>query len=575
MSVIPSQFASRPPIHQAADIKKLLLQHKAVTPPSKVEIDELRRLSILDVSSYSEADVRAEIIDPVVRILGYKKETYFSLVREKHLKLLDTNMFIDYNMTLWSEAFWVIEAKKVKRDELRFIAAELQQALQYAAHPDINAALLVLCDGRVFEVYDREESLVNPAARVEVKNLADEFHVLQALLSPWQSWFFQKRRVLRLIDKVLDHEINLGRLSEFRAELDASLDQKRVKVMDNWRKVSSMQTDSAQRSQDIQARSIEDLVDGEMFMGQSRASNDAIAKALVGKGSPNGFRVLHHIFPDRPRDMNDNFVALALWTLIEFESSGAQVMWLPSWLAPPSQPADIEGAIKRLIALCVTTFDDEPERKIILQYSACSRRLAKIGLALIPMMSQLGSVRHQQVRHMLDEPDVAQFMSSPEGQGLRALDQLQTLVTMKFLRQCKDDRGNFNTARAETALRDAWVTEKVLLQDGRDYWVSLEGRGFDGEINPTERNWVDHDSLGHLVVCLLERSNKWTSYVKANHHTDLLRIAATGSWRAQQMIGQDTVPYLPTDEEQASRYFGGNTPLFQDLSRAYSNRPRK
>lgn len=548
------------------------MQHKAVTPPSKEDVDELRRRSILDVSSYSEADVRAEIIDPVVRILGYKKETYFSLVREKHLKLLDADMFIDYNMTLWSEAFWVIEAKKVKRDELRFIAAELQQALRYAAHPDVNAALLVLCDGRVFEVYDREESLVNPVARVEVKNLAEEFHVLQALLSPWQSWFFQKRRVLRLVDKVLDHEINLGRLREFRTELDVSLDQKRAKVMDNWRDVSSMQTDSAQRARDIQERSIEDLVDGEMFAGQSAADADAIAKALVDKGGSNGFPVLHLIFPDRPRDMNDNFVALALWTLIKFESSGAQVMWLPSWLVAPSQPTDVEGAIKRLIALGVTTFDAEPHRKIVLQYSACARRTAKIAMALFPMVAQLGNVRHQQLRHVLDELHGAQFMSSPEGQGLRALDQFQALATMQFLRTCKDDRGNFNTARAETALKDAWVTEKMLLQDGRDYWVSLEGRGFDGEINPTERSWVDHDSLGHIVLCMLERSEKWITYAKANHHTDLLRIAATGSWMAHKIVGKDTVPNLPTDEEQASRYFGGNTTLFQDLRKAYSNR---
>src|SRR3546814_5926446 len=147
MSAMSSQFSIRPPVHQAADIKKLLL-HKAVKPPSKEEIDELRRLSTLDVSSYSEADVRAEIIDQVVRILGYRKETFFSLVREKHLKVLDADMFIDYSMTLWSESFWVIEEKKVKRDELRFTATAIQQALRYAAHPDINAALLVLCDGR-------------------------------------------------------------------------------------------------------------------------------------------------------------------------------------------------------------------------------------------------------------------------------------------------------------------------------------------------------------------------------------------------------------------------------------------
>src|SRR3546814_8542180 len=76
-----------------------------------------------------------------------------------------------------------------------------------------------------------------------------------------------------------------------------------------------------------------------------------------------------------------------------------------------------------------------------------------------------------------------------------ALDDIQVLATMKFLRACEDDRGNFNASRAETTLRDAWVTEKMLLQDGRDYWISLEGRGFDGEINPTERSWLDYDSF--------------------------------------------------------------------------------
>src|SRR3546814_14122663 len=68
------------------------------------------------------------------------------------------------------------------------------------------------------------------------------------MLSPWHSWFFQKRRVLRLVDKVLDHEINLGRLREFRAELDDSLDRKRVTVMHNQRSISSKSDRSEESS---------------------------------------------------------------------------------------------------------------------------------------------------------------------------------------------------------------------------------------------------------------------------------------------------------------------------------------
>src|SRR3546814_7207103 len=112
--------------------------------------------------------------------------------------------------------------------------------------------------------------------------------------------------------------------------------------------------------------------------------------------------------------MNDNFVALALWTLIKFENSGIQVSWLPSWLVAPSQPADVEGAIRQLIALGVTPFDAEPKRKLVLQYSACARRIAKIAMVLIPIAAKLGSLRHQQLRQVLAEMHEAKFMRPQE-----------------------------------------------------------------------------------------------------------------------------------------------------------------
>src|SRR3546814_20603654 len=101
------------------------------------------------------------------------------------------------------------------------------------------------------------------------------------------------------------------RISDWSSDVCSSyLDRKRVTVMHNQRSISS-KSDRAQRLQGIQALSIEDLVNCEMFFRQNSADVDAIAKTLISKGGPDGFRVLHHIFPDSPRDMNDNFVALA------------------------------------------------------------------------------------------------------------------------------------------------------------------------------------------------------------------------------------------------------------------------
>ncbi len=110
-------------------------------------------------------------IDPIIRALGYQKEAYFSLAREKHLKVLDKDLFIDYSMTLWSQNFRLFEAKKVQRKRMAFSHNDLNQALQYATHPEINAALVVLCDGRIIDVYDREVSVVDRVLRVRSRSV--------------------------------------------------------------------------------------------------------------------------------------------------------------------------------------------------------------------------------------------------------------------------------------------------------------------------------------------------------------------------------------------------------------------
>lgn len=555
-------------------MQELLLHSKAIKPVSPEHLAELRRISTLDVSSYSEADVRAEIIDPVVRILGYQKETYFSLEREKHLKILDGDLFIDYRMTLWSEAFWLIEAKKVKRKAFKFNSSELQQALNYAAHPEINAALVVLCDGRIFEVYDREESVTTPVARVEVKNLPEQFNDLQVWLSPWQAWFFQKRRILRLIDKVLDREINPGRLDEFKQAVLRRIEGKRGKIIENWRTVHPITAHHDERAAELRGMPIQDLIEAEFFFDFSVGDMNLMAQLLAEKARPGGFDVLYRMFPDSPRDMNDNFVGAALRTLIAFDASGLKVNWLPDWLRGEGE--DIDGVIKKLIRLGLNTFDEDSARKIVLQYSASARRVAKIAMARLPALTQVGQRNHELLRYYLEEIHQAQYMSSPEGHNIRTLDGIQIMMTDKLITMSHDDRKSFSTARAETALRDLWHTEQRFLGNGTEYWKSMKGRGIGGELNPTEYNWVTYDNLGHLVLCVIASSSKkWCEYIVDAHLPDIQRLAHYGSWQARKLLDIPDAVDLdsPTDEEMAQRFFYGDSKLFQNLRGGYRNRP--
>lgn len=570
----------RPPIEIAADIRELLLHSKAPQPLTPEQMAELERISKYDVSTYSEEDVRAEIIDPVIRVLGYAKETYFSTQREKHLKVADGDLFIDYQMTLWSQAFWVIEAKKVKRKPLKFTSAELQQALLYAVHPEIDAALVVLCDGRVFEVYDRDESVTQPAARVEVKRLPEQFHVLQALLGPWQAWFFQKRRALRVASRVLQLEMTPGRIEEFSDAMQRRVQDARARAYDNWRKAKPSTNEDAQWRGALDKASIRDIVATEFFSSKSASRSRIVANSLVDRAKPGAFELMYAMFPDHPGNLNDRYVAQALRTLIEFNKSGREASWMPAWLGGQQPGANLEVPIKKLIALSLTAFLAAPEFRAVLQFAACARRLSKVSMALIPTLTRLGHLRHQQVRHFFDEFDYAQFMSTPEGHNLRQLDVHAYLLAERFVHGCTEKQqlhGGFNLNRAHTLLNDSWNVERLLLGDGADYWRSLDGRGLRGEVHPTEHNWVDYDSLGHIVLCVLKDIPDWREYTLANHKDDVERVAACGSWAAREMleIPQDThFPRLP-DTESAKWFFDGDVALFTALRDAYWNRRPK
>lgn len=560
----------RPPLLEATDGD--LLMSKQIEPLNAEQLARLRKLGSFNVSMFSEADVRAVIIDPVVEILGYEKEHHFSVNREKHLKVLDADLFVDYELLLWQESFWVIEAKKVARAKLKFDKKELLQTLTYAAHPEINAALMVLCDGRVFEIYDRERSLTNPVERVEVAKLAEEFEKLQRYLSPWQAWFYQKSRVPRFVAKVMNSEMTASRVGELRAILNRQLDVAQETARENRRKLLVGKDRQEERRELFNSLELPELVEYFMFDSGSKADIKSLVASVVAKGGFQGQAALHRIFPSRPRNINDSFVCHSLMLLIEYESQLDAPGWLPGWLTEAEGAANLGAAIKNLIRLSLTSFTGDRPRQIVLQYSASVRRLAKIILALVPASNAMGQYSHQQIRHIVDELDDLQIMTTPERENLIALDRIQHWLTHQFVSRYRDDRSAFDVAGALTALKDSWATEKALLGNGTAYRTALKGRGLDDEIHPTEFNWVSYDGLGHYALCVLESSEKWTRYVLESHHDDLLRIAGSGSWRAQKMLGRDGLARTATDQENADRFFDGDIALYQSLHAGYSAR---
>src|ERR1700733_2947346 len=329
-----------------------LLQFKALTPLPASAADELAKLETVDLTGFYEQEVRTFFIDPIVRILGYDKGTDFSVDLGRPIEFLDKKKIPDYKFNLWRENFWLIEAKRPLSGRDVFGYDELAQAIEYAIHPNINAALVVLCDGLKIEIFDREVSITKPVLHVDRQNLRRDFNKIRSLLEPIQVWFFQKRRIVRLIDKGFDKEFNLQRLDEFRWLIDHRLSGKRLIVLENFRR--NVKPDNEERKKHILAAPLEELVEVQLFLEHPIPLTNTLIASLVERSQKNSFYVLNKVFPDLPRDTNDTYMAHASAFLAALSEKQPIVNWLPAWLVQggPQNKANTKKAAQYLLKQC-------------------------------------------------------------------------------------------------------------------------------------------------------------------------------------------------------------------------------
>lgn len=544
------------------------LLHKALGPRPRDAEAELRRIQSLDLKGFSEADVREEVITPLIRLIGYAKGTVFSVDREKSIGVLEQHTFIDYNFTLWKENFWLIEAKKPRKK--KFSHRDLLQAVQYAAHPEINAALIVLCDGNRIDVFDREVSLSKSVLHVTRGNLSRDFDKLRMLLDPWQVWFFEKRRVARLIDKVFDKEINFERLEEFRTLVDQHLSTKRSKVLDNFRANVDFAQDNEKRLAYLREASSAELVEIHFHLNDSWAAMAAVSSTLADRCQPSSFHVLHRVFPDRPRATTASFFAYALMLLIELEARGCKVNWLPTFLVPDSDEGGLNAAIQTLIRHCLTHFSSDRARKTILLFSASIRRLNKILMITRSDYRRLGDFLHAAERYLGPETSWSQVVSSPNRHLILELERAQIRATERFVADCSDDRERFLPNLSEVRLKELWAEELRLLRSVPNYRQLLTEHDL-GETFPTEGNDVVYDNLGHHTLCVLDHFPRWKSFTLAQHKSEVELLAGIGSWQARKWLSIELEADLPrpSDQALAERFFLGDISTFRSIASLY------
>ncbi|MEC8326811.1 MAG: hypothetical protein VX100_12030 [Pseudomonadota bacterium] len=548
-------------------IREGLLLHKNISPLSEQHLDELKHVQNLDVTGFTEADVRGEIIDPIIRVLGYKKGQFSSVDREKHIRFLGkTHKYIDYNFTLWRENFWIIEAKKPLKGD-RFGYDELSQATEYSIHPEINASVIVLCDGLKLEIFDREEDLETPVISFKIKNLLENIDSLRKILEPMQIWFFYKRRVLKSIDKAFESEFNQQRVNEFLDIIENRFREKRGQILKNFQSAEFTKKDSAV---EVSNASIDDIIDVYFFFSQPIPTMHSMNKVLIDHClKMRSFDVIYKVFPDHYRDANDAYYSNALSFLIQLEMETNTLNWSPSWLVGEGDKT-VESTIKGLISHTLNFFENDEARKIILLASSAFRRLFKVLSIVSPQLNQGSELQHLLTRVNESEFSWNQILSSPKRNIIIDIDRLSLLATDRFVSDFTSDKYKFNSALAKQQLSQVWHLEKMLLESTPNYRQLLREKDL-GELHPTEASSVVFDNLGHNCLCVIKMSEKWEKYTLENHMDEVIALSKTGSWAAKEMLEGKEIPDNSSGQtiKLSDRFFLGNDKLQGSLKTLY------
>jgi hypothetical protein len=199
---------------------------------STIETAFLRHWSTIDFSTHNEQEVREGFIINLLRVLGYRKGTSNDIEMEKSLRLSEPyhcigrkRVSIDYAPSMRLRYFWILEAKPGNESPMQMRAEDFLQAHLYAIHPEVQARFIVLCNGHEVRVYD---ILV-----VEQIQCLKKFSQLREMLSAQTSLAFQRKRLLDLVGRTLDVEVDIEAFREFVTSVHHVLRDGEARVREN------------------------------------------------------------------------------------------------------------------------------------------------------------------------------------------------------------------------------------------------------------------------------------------------------------------------------------------------------
>jgi hypothetical protein len=161
--------------------------------PAMPNIFENFDFHLLDDPEFGEDSVREELINPLLKALGYSASPPYRIIRSKSLKhpyvyfgtvKKDITVIPDYLLERDGRYEWVLDAKAP--DENIDTGKNVEQAYSYAMHRDVRVPLYALCNGRKLLVYHVNQE--KPVIDVSLQEINENWLKILTILGCKSAW---------------------------------------------------------------------------------------------------------------------------------------------------------------------------------------------------------------------------------------------------------------------------------------------------------------------------------------------------------------------------------------------------
>jgi len=516
----------------------------------------LQRLSSLRLNDFNESDVREEFLVPLIGLLGYQRDTDYTVFREESYSLNplfltvgSSRIRLDYRFNVYKAGFWLLEAKgavnaanappPVVTDDM------VGQAHFYAHHRDIDCPLFGVSNGWWTNLYDRDsEDPGKPILSIFYTDLPSKFSELYGLIGASQVTFAIKRRLLNRIEQVLSADVDLARTEEFMREAQAAARRANPKVLENFRR-------NARVREEVQSQAFREYLETSrpydtldtllmwpLNMGSMRVASDILSRKVAQFPGSNQFLFFHKLLVKETRPVTIDYFINALSLLATMCHKGELNKVDTRGAGQAETP--IDDLYFEFVRLLLFHLSPRPDLQVLWAMEGMLKRMVKRSLLSSRVARKEIAAGVELQRYLQPEEEIAYLGPSPARTLVQAVESMTLAELGAFFTRHWNKGGN-RKFDVQSANEEFQTRRRAFepLEDATDAAYRELAAGLGQEWS--ELTWSDHlnrtwDRLGHAVCEIILSHRVLMNRLPDDCRDQLLELSRLGNSFARQCL---------------------------------------